>query len=316
MVNAGFESEWINLAERDPYAAVGISVTAEDRRILKRYRQVAKLLHPDSLAGQDETTKAFANQVLSRVINPAYQRLKQEKTRSESLATMRFRVRRLARTDQLHPTFESAKQLLRIPEAEIEVFYENALTQLAENQFDSPNAFSTALEQLSQLNNVFLRRKMGDVVIREKRRGLMAATPAMRSEVETPEPDPPEINYAEKYGIRARAYLNQQNYEMAIQELREALKLEPNNAEYHSMLGQAYFVRKQYGMAKAHLKRASQLNPNHPIIRKYLEKIEKIQPGAKKSSTGPKNNGTRPMAKSPSLKDPRSSWLGRLFGKQ
>lgn len=316
MTNAGFDSEWINLAERDPYAAVGISVTAEDRRILKRYRQVAKLLHPDSLAGQDETTKVFANQVLSRIINPAYQRLKQEKTRSESLATMRFRVRRLARTEQLNPTFESAKQLLRIPEAEIEVFYENALTQLAESQFDSPETFATALEQLSQLNTVFLRRKMGDIVIREKRTGLVASTPAKRSEAEPAEADPPAINYAEKYGIRARAYLNQQNYEMAVQELREALKLEPNNAEFHSMLGQAYYVRKQYGMAKAHLKRAGQLNPNHPIIQKYLEKIDGAQSGTKKSYPPPRNNSTRSVSRPSRVKDPRTSWLGRLFGKR
>ncbi|MEM9977671.1 MAG: DnaJ domain-containing protein, partial [Cyanobacteria bacterium P01_D01_bin.2] len=52
MTNAkSFQDEWITAAEKDPYAALGLSLNAEDRRILKRYHQVAKLLHPDVQAG-------------------------------------------------------------------------------------------------------------------------------------------------------------------------------------------------------------------------------------------------------------------------
>ncbi|NEP20018.1 MAG: tetratricopeptide repeat protein [Leptolyngbya sp. SIO4C1] len=303
--NAGFDSDWIGLAEKDPYAVLGISVTAEERRILKRYRQIAKVLHPDALREQDTAIQTFASQVLSRIVNPAYQRLKQEKTRSEALATMRFRVRRLARADQLQPTFESAQQLLRIPEPEVDVFYENTLSRIAEVQFTSAAAFHESLEQLSQLNTVFLRRKMGDIVIREKRTGLIATSAKQSDAVveDSTEAETPTINYAEKYGIRARTYLTQQNYEMAVQELREALKLEPNNTEFHSMIGQAYFVQKKYGMARAHLKRAAELNPNHPIVQKYLRMVSQAQVGTKRST-----NGQR------SIREPRFSWLRRLFG--
>ena len=118
MTNAkSFQDEWITAAEKDPYAALGLSLNAEDRRILKRYHQVAKLLHPDVQAGSHAPISQASEQLIARIINPAYQRLKQDKSRSEALANMRFRVRQLDRQGKLNPTFESAQQLLRIPES-------------------------------------------------------------------------------------------------------------------------------------------------------------------------------------------------------
>lgn len=305
MTNPGFDTAWITWAERDPYAALGVSIAADDRRILKRYRQVAKLLHPDAQVGKDQVAAEFANDVITRIINPAYQRLKQEKTRSEALATMRFRVRRLANNQGLEPSFESAQQLLRIPEAEVDVFYENTLTQLADVQFASPQIFHQSLTQIGQLNLIFLRRKMGDVIIREKRTGLVAST----QQPERREPEPPPINYAEKYRIRALTYLQQQNYDLALLELRDALKIEPNNVEFHSLIAQVYFMQQKYGMAKAHLKRTLQLHPNHPVAQKYFQRLEQLSPAAK---TRPQRTASTASARS-TVQSP--GWLGRLWGR-
>jgi tetratricopeptide (TPR) repeat protein len=299
-----FDTAWITQAEKDPYAALGVSIFADDRRISKRYWQVAKLLHPDTQVGQNGVTTEFANQLITRIINPTYQRLKQEKTRSEVLATMRFRVRRLANQNGLQPSFESAQQLLRIPEAEVDVFYENTLTQLAEPQFSSPAHFHQTLIQIGQLNLICLRRKMGDVIIREKRTGLVAAP----QPPERQEPDPPPTNYAEKYRIRAMSYLQQQNYDMALQELRDALKIEPNNVEFHSLIAQVYFMQQKYGMAKAHLKRTLQLNPNHPVAQKYLQRLEQLAPTAKARRTA--------SAMTSRLQPQSQGWLGRLWGRR
>ena len=85
-----FQDEWITVAEKDPYAALGLSLNAEDRRILKRYRQIAKLLHPDVQAGSNTPVSQTSEQLIAKIINPAYQRLKQDKSRSEALANMRF----------------------------------------------------------------------------------------------------------------------------------------------------------------------------------------------------------------------------------
>ncbi|MEL7050973.1 MAG: J domain-containing protein, partial [Cyanobacteria bacterium J06588_5] len=43
-------TELINLVEVDPFALLGIAVSADEKRIAKRYRQVAKQLHPDALS--------------------------------------------------------------------------------------------------------------------------------------------------------------------------------------------------------------------------------------------------------------------------
>ncbi|MEO0756146.1 MAG: tetratricopeptide repeat protein [Cyanobacteria bacterium J06648_16] len=310
MANTEFSSEWIKVSERDPYAALGLSVAADERRITKRYRQVAKRLHPDAQIGRSESDQAFVEQLLSKVINPAYQRLKQDNTRSEALASLRFKVRRMARAEKLKPTFESAQQLLRIPDDEVDGFYENTLTQLATHQFDSPALFHQTLPRVAQLNLIFLRRKMSDVVIRPKRTGLVAAPspvkgsePNLNADVLTVAPEPPAINYAEKYGIRARTYLSQKSYDQAIQELREAIKIEPNNVEFHSMLGQAYLMQRKFGMSRVHLKRALVLNPGHAIATKYLDRLNTLAKKAKASST--------PVPPAPSAAD--KNWLGRIF---
>lgn len=312
MTNAKpFQDEWIAAAERDPYAALGLSLNAEDRRILKRYHQIAKLLHPDVQSGSSSSISQAAEQLIAKVINPAYQRLKQEKSRSETLANMRFRVRQLDRQGKLTPSFESAQQLLRIPEAEVEVFYENTVNQLATRQFDSVNEFGAVVSGLSQLNLAFIHRTISKP-IRPKRTGLVAVAPGPAAE-ETPAEDskpsePPVINYAEKYGIRARTYLNQRNYDLAIQELREALKIVPNGIELHSMLGQAYLMKKSYGMARAHLKRVLELNPNHSVALKYSQVLDKRIAEKQKVAS---QTASQPAAKPKQ----QSSWFKKILGR-
>lgn len=313
MTNAkSFQDEWITVAEKDPYAALGLSLNAEDRRILKRYRQVAKLLHPDVQVGNQAPISPAAEQLIARVINPAYQRLKQQRSRSEVLATMRFRVRQLDRQKKLTPSFESAQQLLRIPEAEVEVFYENTVNQLIANQFVSADEFAAVLSGLSQLNLAFLYRNISQP-IRSKRIGLVPVAPPKKTEAADNQPEqsvppaPQPVNYAEKYGRRARTYLGQRNYNLAIQELREALKIVPNDIELHSMLGQAYLMKKSYGMARVHLKRVLELNPKHSVALKYSRILEKRV--AEKRKADSQVIPSEPRAAS------GQKWLKKLLGR-
>ncbi|MEL7509212.1 MAG: DnaJ domain-containing protein [Cyanobacteria bacterium J06633_23] len=331
MTNAKpFQDEWITVSEKDPYAALGLSLNAEDRRILKRYRQIAKLLHPDVQVGNHAPISQASEQLIAKVINPAYQRLKQEKSRSEVLANMRFRVRQLDRQGKLIPSFESAQQLLRIPEAEVEVFYENTVNQLIAKQFDSTDEFAAVLSGLSQLNLAFLHRKISNP-IRPKRTGLVAVDPASKATEAAPKPEappstePPVINYAEKYGMRARTYLSQRNYDLAIQELREGLKITPNEIELHSMLGQAYLMKRSYGMARVHLKRVLELNSNHSVALKYSQVLEKRVAEKRKAETqallpdtkptNAKANDAKAGKSKPAKSTPEKPWFKRILGK-
>jgi len=354
MPNAELFTELINLVEVDPFALLGISVSADEKRIAKRYRNIAKQLHPDALSSNDDDdvglTPALATQIISRIVNPAYQKLKHEKSRQETLTLLRLRVRRLVRTEKLVPTFSDAQRLEKISDDEVDVFYEQAMSQLAAVQFRSLGDLHTRSLEIGQLNLMYLRRKMADLVIRPKRTGLItsAVTPTGattqstsafaaaalqqqgNAQANSPNSNPPaattqansEIDYVAKHTKRAKTYLKQQQYDLAVQELRDAVKLAPQSPEIHSMLGQTYYKQKMSGMAKAHFRQALKLKPGHKVAQKY-GKILGLFDEPKTENLSPQ--GIVPKASQDKLADEsdkstedsksKRAWLGRLLNR-
>ena len=291
MTSPAFSPDWIKQFS-DPYAVLGVSVTADERRIAKRYRQIAKRLHPDQQMGAAEEMREFANQILTRLVNPSYQRLKQDKGRAETLATLRFKVRRLSREDKLQAESNLSKQLLHVDEAEVEILYEQALTELSESQYASADSFAGQTAAIAELNLIYLRRKMGDPVIREKRTGLMSqtadkpfASPAAASQSTTTKPEKTSVDYAQRHVARAKTYIASKSYNEAIQELRDAVRIEPDNSNYHSMLGQAYLLQKMAGMAKVHFRQSLKLDPKNAIAKKYAAQLDiEVKPATNSSN--------------------------------
>ena len=327
-MTSAFSSDWIKQFS-DPYAVLGVAVTADERRISKRYRQIAKQLHPDQQLSSDETAREFASQMLTRMVNPSYQRLKQDKGRAETLATLRFKVRRLTREQKLVAREASAKNLMEVDEAEVEMLYEKLLSELAEIQYDSAEVFVEQTSAIAELNLVYLRRKMGDPVIREKRIGLVAATntqpsvapypPGTDASATSSTEDVKPVDYAQRHISRAKAYINNKSYAQAIQELRDAVRLDPKNSNYHSMLGQAYLLQKMIGMAKVHFRQALKLDPNNSIALRYAKKLEIdlkqfSDQGRKKGGAAQKGEGrfsifTRKASKNENGRRPRRGWF-------
>ncbi|MBF2036900.1 MAG: tetratricopeptide repeat protein [Leptolyngbyaceae cyanobacterium T60_A2020_046] len=280
MSTSAFPPDWIKKFS-DPYAVLGVVVTADEQRILKRYRQIAKLLHPDKLTAVDADTRELANQILARLVNPAYQRLKLDKGRAETLATLRFKVRRLLREEKLIARSENAKHLLDTADESVDLFYEQALSKLSLKQYNSLGQFAQQTAEISELNLIYLRRKMGDPVIREKRTGLVASSTVPQS-VATPAPSPSmpttgsgsSTDYAQRHVSRGKIYIAKKKYPEAIQEFRDAVRIEPSNSDYHTMLGQAYLLQKMMGMAKVHIRQALKLNIQNPVARKYAQQLE------------------------------------------
>lgn len=274
MTDNAFSQDWIQQLS-DPFAILGASVTADERRILKRYRQVAKQLHPDVQSRQEESIRHFANDVLTRLINPAYQKIKQDKGRNETLATLRFKVRRLSRKQALKPTGELAKTLMSAAEADVDVIYEKSLNQLTASQFNSQKDFDSITPQIGELNLVYLWRKMGEPVIREKRTGLVTATSVPQTSPPPSDPQPSQqADYAERHRQRAQQYLKVKNYTAAIQELKDAVRIHPRSSEYHCMLGHAYLLNKLPGMARVHIKQSLRLNPRQIEAQKYAKQLD------------------------------------------
>ena len=157
MSEAELFTELINLVDVDPFALLGISVSSDEKRISKRYRNVAKQLHPDALKNNADSatyglTVEIAANIIARIVNPSYQKLKHDTSKQETLSLLRLRVRRLVRTEKLVPTFSDAQQLETVEEDNVDVFYEQALSQLADVQFRSLGDLHTKTLEIGQLN--------------------------------------------------------------------------------------------------------------------------------------------------------------------
>lgn len=287
-------ADWLNQFS-DPYAVLGISVTADDRRVLKRYRSVAKLLHPDRFINNQPNERQQATLMFGRLVNPAYQKVKQEKNRAETLATLRFRVRQMNWDEPFEPKGAIARQLLRTAISEVDIVYEQAVTSLAEAQYQPLEQFEAYTKQLEELNLVYLRLKMGEL-IREKATGLVPAPRkdvmkyhAPKSTTSAQEP----VNYADRHYHRAQEYMKKANWAMAVQELRDAIRLEATRGEYHSLLAKAYLMQNLPGMAKVHFRQALKFNPQDPLALAHVKRlnIQVDAPEPEKSSEPGKGNG-------------------------
>lgn len=292
MTQLSFSQDWLNQLS-DPYAILGLSVSADDRRLLKRYRAIAKLLHPDSFATSDVANKDLASQIFARLVNPAYQTLKQETDRAEILATLRLRARGLQRDESFQPKGEYARSLMRTPKADLEVIYEQAVSALAESQYQQFENFSAVLSQLDELHVTYCLLKMGEpAAVREKRTGIVAATEARTVQYGPPKqeaPSPSVTSYAQRHYQRAEEYVKKMNWPMAVQELRDAIRIEPTKSDYHALLAKVYLQQNLPGMAKVHFRQALKFDPNNAAAQDYLQKLSSTvtqpaeQPTAKAS---------------------------------
>jgi curved DNA-binding protein CbpA len=274
-----FSSEWLNQLS-DPYAVLGLSVAADERRVLKRYRTIAKLLHPDSLAAADPTVRNLATRILARLVNPAYQRLKQEKERAETMALLRLKVRQINRDEPLLPQGEAAQQLLKLPLHDADVFYEQSVVKLGDLQYQRLDQFEAITRQLGELNLAYLHLKMGEPVIREKRTGIVSAPQAKPMQFAPSQTETPQIaiNYAQRHYYRAQEYAKKSNWTQVVAELRDAIRLEPNRSEYHSLLAKAYLMQNLIGMAKVHFRQALKFDPKDPLALQYAQKLDLAEP--------------------------------------
>jgi DnaJ domain len=277
-----FSLEWLNQFS-DSYAVLGLSVAADERRVLKRYHSIAKILHPDRFTLDEENHDELANQIFSRLVNPAYQQLKQEKARVDIIAMLRFRARRLGR-QPLMPQSAIARRMLQIPAPELEIFYEQAVAQLAELQFHPVYQFEPITQQLVELNLIYLHLKMGAPMIREKRTGIMPPTQTVPVEFAPAETAQMANIYAQRHYQRAHQYAKNANWLQAVAELRDALRLEPERSEYHSLLAKVYWMQDLKGMARVHFRQALKFNAQDPLALEYAAKLKiNLEPPSRKS---------------------------------
>lgn len=314
--------EWLSYLS-DPFAVLGVSVAADDKRASKRYRTVAKILRPDISVSTDPETGEFIAQLFAKLVNQSYEKIKQEKVRAEALALMRLQVRRLVKDGKLAPQSDVARELANKSVQDADVFYEQAIVQLAEIQYQPLENFQTITEQISELNLVYLKLKMGDIFvgggqtfIGERRTGLVNPQEVRTTPPPTNSPNGVQTHdYADRHYRRAQEYMSKGAWPQAITELKDALRMEPNKSDYHSLIGLAYLRQSLSGMAKSHFRRALQLNPQDQIAVHFaaqfgIQQASENEAPSDLKRPDPKKPASKPTESSQKAKPP--SFFARL----
>lgn len=272
----------------DQHAILGVPLDAEFNDIRKRYMKIVRRLHSDTCPFESQDEKDQANEFLSKVVNPAYNKFSKESDRKEySLLVDMIAKRAVKEQKTLQLESEAAKQLTTAQD--FQEAYKKTLAELAEKQYDSINNSEEIIAQLSELNMVYLLRKeqKNPVVIQPKPDPTPVVTP--------PTIKPPIDSFVEQACRRVEGLMATKNYAKAILELKEALNREPKNSKGHALLGMCYLEQKQATMAKIEINKALALNPQEPTALEAKKKLEQstAQPAATKGAKG-KKPGAKP----------------------
>jgi curved DNA-binding protein CbpA len=292
------EQGLFNLDFIDHHAILGAPVDADVKEIRKRYLGIARRLHPDSAGLESEVDRQRAAEYLSKLVNPAYEKLSQEKSNTEHAVLLRLKGQQaLKQQDTVVLTSDSARRVAS--SSDIDSAYKAALRDLTERQYQQLDSALEITGQISELNLVFLMRKESKGDMSAQRRSAPAssaqtASTPPRSARSTPNPaapPPPKETLVSAYLRRAAGFEAKQDYSRAILELRDALKLEPNNSACHSQLGVIYLKTNQATMAKIHFNKALELNPEDAVALDGKRRLEgpSAQPDAKTSKPAGKS---------------------------
>jgi len=271
----------------DPYAVLGISVIADDRQIFKRYHSLAKLLHPDRNAKNCNPDQELATAIFSHLINPAYEQLKHRQKRLIAIAMLRSDAR-VSEQKPLSSQSAIAQEIMEMSTPQAELFYEEAIASYAEAQYKSLDQFYQVTQQITILNLVYLRLHKPDLFPPQKAVPIISEVKVKPVELtlsEQTDGKPVLTNYAQRHYQRAIEYVRLEKWPLAVQELRDAIKLEPSNSDYYALLGLVHLKQKFIGMARVYIYQALKLNPQNSLALKYAPEL-KIQPS---ENTNPKS---------------------------
>lgn len=276
-----FSSDWQGWLA-DPYAVIGVPVTADASRLTKRYRTVAKLLHPDRYTHADPHVRDLVTQLLGRLVNPAYGKIKDDQGQREILALVRLQALQSLK-DGVALQTSVARSLQAKPVHAAEMFYEQQVSELADRQYTDLSVFCDCTRSMIELNCVYLQLKQGETNPRPRRTGLMPSQPEATVVVK-PLSESASINsnhlYARRHYDRAKHYAQTSGWKEAITELKDAIRMDPTCSDYHALMGFVYLKQEQRGMARVHLKQALKLNPEDKLAKRFIQYVTDDRPPA------------------------------------
>lgn len=257
----------------DHYAVLGLPLNASNAEIRKRYLQIAKSLHPDVCKHPNPQQ---AVELLSKMVNPSYNLLNQERERTEYEAILKLLAKRLMkRKESICPTCPTAQDLLAHPS---ESNYVRAVQAIAQIQYSDLDRVLERTEYLSELNLVYVLAQEGYQLGQANHKG--EDTTVIQGVTAPSTPQPADlIRQAEKY-------IGDKQWTMALRDLREAIQLQPTNSKAHALLGLVYMYQKLNGMAKISFQQALKYDPKNAIALENLPKVSEASTDKDKAKKG------------------------------
>jgi curved DNA-binding protein CbpA len=296
----------------DHHAILGVPVDADAKEIRKYYLKIARRLHPDSCTAEGEAARQLASQILSKLVNPAWEQLSQDKSRTEQTLLLKLKGQAAHRKQaEIEIAGSLAKQLALTNATALEHFYKSALQDMGGRQYQQLDQVGEVTAQISELNLVYLMRKegQGEPLNSQVGKQIFAGEAGKSTQPDTATPSahptstpPRRETMAEQYYRRAEECFSKGNFAQATLELRDALKIEPNNSRCHSLMGMVYLRQNQGTMAKIHFNKALAADPQNEMAL-----------GGKQRLEGGSNQPPSPTAKSANKSD-RDKPSGGLFG--
>ncbi|MEL6221019.1 MAG: tetratricopeptide repeat protein [Cyanobacteria bacterium J06627_8] len=286
----------------DHHAILGIAMGADAKAIRKRYLKIARQLHPDNSAAKNEGEKQLAQELLSKLVNPAYEKLSQIAEQKEYALLLELKGREL--NQQQETVLITSKYAQKIAaSSNIEQTYHEIIDGLATQQYESLSESLDLIGHISEVNMVYLMRQNGPGIPKPPPKATPGRAPVTKPPEDKPENKGPDL--LERAMIRAERFEINGEFPKAIQELRDAIQLNPRHdkvSDCHRRLGNIYLKSKQMTMAKIHFRKALELNPNDEVAQAGMKRLEPKGPGT--TSNKGKTNGAK------------GGFLSGIFGKK
>ena len=224
----------------DHHASLGIPLDADAKQVRKRYLKLARKLHPDSLRTASDEQKQQASELLSKLVNPAYEVLSQERSSVEHKVSLRLKGEQLQKQPALLSlSTEQSKKVANSNNIDYE--YANALKTLVLEQYESLDTAINAIGEISELNAVYVMRQ-GSSVSPAAKASASQGAPANGGAVQADDPTKTRVKSSSErraeliksFINRAKEFEYKGNFSRAIVELREAVKAHPQNPLCHA----------------------------------------------------------------------------------
>jgi tetratricopeptide (TPR) repeat protein len=268
----------------DSHAYLGVPIDADATGIRDRYKEVARLMHPDSACWKTTEEKMLATKLFSSLITHSYGQLSRSTQLQEQLVMLELLGKRiLVESNKMDLVSSAAQTLYKESSAAMQSTYQRLVRELADRQYQKLQESIEITGQISELNFVYLLRRQNQAIGAQPSGGRVisgtetypGSEPAKTVEVakaaETIKS--PLVDNALR---RADEYINMRNWAKASLELREVVKEEPHNAIAHAQLAIVYYRQNQATMAKVHINKAIQLAPNEKIVKDAKQELKKL----------------------------------------